>query len=127
MIRVFWANQKMKVHEARLRRHIEPHLDVREDEPNVGKAPGNMLPKHLFVGVGDVIVCDGNGLDLRRKSLKRSEVIPPRIAATELVVQNSSGRMNVRLPAPPLRSTTDHCHFLAVTNAPPVDITYVIE
>ena len=37
MIRIFGANQKMEVHEARPRRHIEPHLDIREDKLYVGQ------------------------------------------------------------------------------------------
>ena len=43
MIRVFRTDQKMEVHEARPRRHVEPHLDIREDELNVGKAPGSRV------------------------------------------------------------------------------------
>ena len=68
-----------------------------------------MLPKHLFVRVGDVIICYSDGLNLRGESLKRSQVTSPRIASTELVVQNGPWRMNVRLPAPPFRSAIDHC------------------
>jgi hypothetical protein len=101
MIRVFGANQKVKVNEAGFRRRIKPYLDVRQDELNVRETPGNFMPKHLFVCVGDVIVCNSDGFDSGRESFQLGEVAPPRIAATELVVQNSSGRVNVRLPAPP--------------------------
>jgi hypothetical protein len=101
MIRVLGANQKMKVNEAGFRRDIEPDLDVREDELNVRETPGNFMPKHLFVCVGDVIVCNSDGFDSGRESFQLGEVASPRIAATELVVQNGSGRVNVRLPAPP--------------------------
>jgi hypothetical protein len=101
MIRVFGANQKMNVNEAGFRRRIKSYLDVREDELNVREPPGNFLPKNLFVRVGDVIVCNSDGFDSGRESFNLGEVGPPRIAGTELVVQNGSGRVNVRLPAPP--------------------------
>jgi hypothetical protein len=67
-IAVFRTNQEMKVHETRSRCHIEPHLDVREDELNVGKAPGKALPKHFFVRVCDVIVCNSNGFNFGRRT-----------------------------------------------------------
>jgi hypothetical protein len=78
MIRVFGANQKMKVNEAGFRRHIEPDLDVREDELNVRETPGNCMPKHLFVCVGDVIVCNSDGFDSGRESFKLGEVASPK-------------------------------------------------
>lgn len=108
VIRVFRAHKKMEVHEARPRGYVQPYLYVREDELHFGKASCAVLPKHLFVVVSDVVVGDSNGFDLRRKLFEPGKVIHPRIARTELVVQNSSGRMDVRLPAPPLRSSIDH-------------------
>jgi hypothetical protein len=108
MIRVFWTNQKVEVHEARSSRHIVPYLDVREDELNVGKATCNMLPKHLFVRVGHIIIGNSNGLNLRRDTFQRGEVSSPSANAPELVIQNGSGCVNVRFPAPPLRTSIDH-------------------
>ena len=84
MIRVFRTDQKMNVNEARSCRHIEPDLDIGEDELNVGKTPGSMLPKHLFVRVGDVIVCNSDGLDLRRESFKRGEIVSPGICCLRI-------------------------------------------
>ena len=112
----------MEVHEARPRRHIEPHLDIREDELNVGKTPGNMLPKHLFVRVGDVIVCDTNCFNLGRDAFQRGQVIRPSVAASELVIENGSGSVDVRLPAPPLRSSIYHPPPLRVSLMRPIDI-----
>src|SRR5208282_3707685 len=122
MIRVFRTNQKMEVHKARPRRHIESHLDIREDELNVRKAPGNMLPKHLFVRVGDVIVCNSDGLNFGGETLQRGEIVRPSVTASELVVQNGSGCMDVRLPAPPLRSSIYHHPSLCLSLMRSVDI-----
>src|SRR5580693_3632664 len=98
----------MEIHEARPCRHIEPHPDVREDELNVRKAPNIMSPQHLFVRVGDVIVRNSNGLNFGSEAFQRSEVIRPSVTASELIVQNGSGGMDVRLPSPPLGSSIHH-------------------
>lgn len=66
MVRVFRTNQKMEVDEARPCGDIEPHFDIREDKVNVGKAAGAALPKHLFICVCDVIVCNSNGFNFGR-------------------------------------------------------------
>jgi hypothetical protein len=67
-----------------------------------------MSPKHLLVRVGEVIVCNSNGLNFGGETFQRGEVIRPGVTASELVVQNGSGRMDVRLPAPPLRPSIYH-------------------
>ena len=107
MIRFFRTDQEMEVHKARSRRHIEPELDIREDKPNIRKAPGSTLPKYIFVRVGNVIVCNTNSFNLGRGSFQRGQITCPSVTASELVVQNGSGRMDVRFPAPPLRSSVD--------------------
>jgi hypothetical protein len=39
-----------------------------------------------------------------RDAFQRGEVLRPRVRASELVVQNSPGSVNMRFPAPPFRS-----------------------
>jgi hypothetical protein len=48
------------------------------------------------------------------QALERLEVSIPGIDAAELVVENSAGCMNMRLPSMPFRTATDHtvCTFL---------------
>src|ERR1700732_1517824 len=107
MICIFRTNQKMEVNEARSRRHIKPDLDIREDKPNVGKTPWSTLSEHLFVRVGDVIVCNTDGFNLGCDTFQRGQIVSPSVAASELIVQNGARRMDVRFPAPPLRSSID--------------------
>src|SRR5882724_239464 len=99
----------MEVHEARSCRHIEPDLNIRKDKPNVGKTAGSTLPEHLFVSVGDVIVCNTNGFNLGCGIFQRGQIICPSVAASEVIVQNRARRMDVRFPSKPLRSST-YCH-----------------
>jgi hypothetical protein len=54
--------------------------------------------EEFLVGVGDVVVGDGDRLDLRRQAFERREVGTPGICGAELVVEDSAGRMNMRLP-----------------------------
>ncbi len=64
--------------------------------------------QEFLVGVGDVIVGDGNRLDRRPQAFQRGEVSPPRIDGTELIVEDGAGRMDMRFPSVPFRTATDH-------------------
>jgi hypothetical protein len=108
MVWVFWANQKVKVHKARARCYIEPHLYVWEDELRARKATCGVVLEQFFVIVGNVIIGDSNGFDLWRDLFERSEITSPGIAVAELIVQNSSWGVDMGFPAPPFRSSIDH-------------------
>lgn len=102
MLQILWADEQMEIDKAALcRRHVEPELHVRKDQLGVGQAAGGLVAQHLFVSIGHVVVRDRDSLDDRRGSLKCAQIVAPSVRAVELIVQDRSWRMDMRLPSPP--------------------------
>ena len=112
MIGIFRANEKVNVHKPRFRGHVEPDFDVREDKLNVRQTTDPLLPNHFFISISDVVVRNSDGFNLRDQTFKHRQIISPGIGTTELVVQYSSRRVNVRLPTTPFRSSIEHSFTL---------------
>ena len=66
MLRVLRADEQMEIYETSFRgRDVEPELNIRKDKLGVGQPPGRLMPQHLLVRVGDVVVCDRDRLNER--------------------------------------------------------------
>jgi hypothetical protein len=100
----------VNIHEARLRRHVEAQLDIREEQFHVGEPTGGLVLEKFFVGLGDVVVGDGDCLDPRRQAFEGREIGNPWVGGAELIVEDGAGRMDMRLPSVPFRTATDHAH-----------------
>lgn len=69
------------------------------------------MQKEFLVCVGNVVVSHSDRLDLRRQGFERRKVGALGVGYTELIVEDSAGRMDMRLPSVPLRTATDHFHL----------------
>ena len=69
---IFGADQQVDVYETRFRGHVETQLDVREEQLHAGQPAGGLVLKKFLVGIGNVIVGDGDRLDRRRQALRAS-------------------------------------------------------
>ncbi|MDF0543789.1 hypothetical protein PX699_15665 [Sphingobium sp. H39-3-25] len=116
MIRILRADEKVDIHETGFGGHIEPDLDVWEDQIDVREPIGGLVAKNLLVGVGDIVICRSDGLNDGRARLKRRDIVSPRIGPTKLVVEDGSWRMNMWLPPTPLRPPSNH--YLSASNFP---------
>ncbi len=109
MIGVVRAYQKMQIYKALLRSNIEAHLDIRKDQLNARQSPLFALkPQNLFIEIRDIVIGNRKGFDFGRRLFQRREIVLPGIRALELIVQHRARRMNMRLPAVPLRSFCQH-------------------
>ena len=106
MVQVLGADEQVDVDEAGLGGNIEPQLDVRENE--LARRSSGPLPcaSRPPIGVGEIVVCHRERLDLRRHGLEVVEVGFDTVPFCELVVEDSPRRVDVRFPAAPFRSTT---------------------
>jgi hypothetical protein len=77
VIRIFRAYEKVKIREPRSSGHVEPYLDVWKKELNVWKPAGRVVPKHLLIRVGYVVVGHGNRSDSGCAVFKCGEVRIP--------------------------------------------------
>ena len=116
---VLRTDEQMHVDEAALCRDVQTQLDVREDKLDVRQA--SLLPtpaEHFFIGVGYVVVRNGDGFDLGRGRLQGGQVVIPGVRPAELIVEHGPRRVDMRLPPTPFRSSTQHfashCVFLSV-------------
>ena len=73
---VLRTDEQMHVDEAALCRDVQTQLDVREDKLDVRQA--SLLPtpaEHFFIGVGYVVVRNGDGFDLGRGRLQGGQTV----------------------------------------------------
>lgn len=61
---VLRTDEQMHVDEAALCRDVQTQLDVREDKLDVRQASSQTPAEHFFIGVGYVVVRNGDGFDL---------------------------------------------------------------
>jgi hypothetical protein len=64
--------------------------------------------EEFLVGVGEIVVGDGDRLDLRRSAFKGPQIGAPRVGTAELIVEDGARCMDMRLPSMPLRAAIDH-------------------
>ncbi len=102
MLRILRADEEVEIDEAAFRRrNVEPEFHVREDQLSAGQTAGRLVPQHLLVSIGHVVVRDRDGLDDGRGLLKRGQIIAPSIRAAELIVHDRAWRVDMRFPSPP--------------------------
>lgn len=105
MLGVLRADEQMNIHETALHRpDIEAHLDIRENEVDVRKPSRPLRLQHALVRLGAVVVGDANSAEDRREVFQSGKVLVPGRLAFELIVEHRAGRMDVRLPAQPVRA-----------------------
>src|SRR5665647_1524266 len=83
-------------------RRRQPQLDVREDQADVWKPTRYLVVEDRLVLVDAEVVGDAQRLDPGFGLLEPREVLVPCVLA-ELIVHRRTGRMDVRIPAPPDR------------------------
>src|SRR5215831_14432546 len=80
----------------------ETHLDIRKNKFAIRQTTGSFGFNDLLIGISTVVIGHANGTDLRCRRLQRFKIGLPFVAAFELIVQNRSRRMDVRLPTVPM-------------------------
>ena len=102
MLRILRADEEVEIDKAPRRRNVEPEFHVGKDQLGSGQTAGRLVPQHLLLSIGHVVVRDRDRLDDWRDLLKRGQIIAPSIRAAELIVHDRAWRMDMRFPSPPL-------------------------
>src|SRR5882762_8296105 len=109
MVWVFWADEKMKINEGAFgSRYIESQLHIGENQLCVRQPTSDLALQDLLIGVENVIVGDGDRLNIWRCGFKSGKIVVPGRGSFVLIVHHSTRRVNMWLPPAPFRPPTEH-------------------
>ena len=109
MVRILGTDKQMQIDEPAFgRRRIQPQFHVRKNEAHPWQSSVLLVFQEPLVRVRDVVISDRNRFDGGRRPLECTEIVVPGRRTLELVVHQRARRVNMRLPAVPLRSSADH-------------------